>query len=98
MQVGVMEQVLAPSMEYGEKADLSTQVLGISGDGAQSLRCGSEQDAIKHSLVLIGNRCNPLWYSKDHVEVLGVQKFGLAILEPSGPGKRLAFWAVPIRT
>ena len=86
MQVRVMEQIRAPSVEHGEKADISTQVFGVSGDGAQSLRRSPEQDAIKHSLVLIGNRCNPLWYSKDQVEVLGVQKFGLAILEPLGPG------------
>ena len=28
MQVGMMEQVLAPSVKYGEKADLGTQVFG----------------------------------------------------------------------
>src|SRR5215469_18373731 len=83
-------------MKHGEKADLSTQVLGISGDGAQSLRRSPEQDAIELSLVLIGNCRNLLWHSEDHVEVLGVQKLGLAILEPLSPGERLAFWAVPI--
>jgi hypothetical protein len=31
------------------------------------------------------------------VEVLGVQKLGLAILEPLSPGEGLAFWAVAIR-
>jgi hypothetical protein len=34
MQMGMMEQVRAPSMEHGKKADLGTQVFGISGDGA----------------------------------------------------------------
>src|SRR5438132_6094795 len=96
MQVGMMEQVLAPGVEHGEKADLSTEVLGIGGDGAQSLRRSPEQDTIELSLVLIGNCCNLLWYGEDHVEVLGVQKLGLAILEPLSPGERLAFWAMPI--
>ena len=91
-----MEQVLAPGVEHGEKADLSTEVLGIGGDGAQSLRRSPEQDTIELSLVLIGNCCNLLWYGDDHVEVLGVQKLGLAILEPLSPGERLAFWAMPI--
>ena len=91
-----MEQVLAPGVEHGEKADLSTEVLGIGGDGAQSLRRSPEQDTIELSLVLIGNCCNLLWYGEDHVEVLGVQKLGLAILEPLSPGERLAFWAMPI--
>ena len=34
MQVGVMEQIGTPGMEHGEKADFSTQVLGISRDRA----------------------------------------------------------------
>ena len=50
MQVGMEMQVLAPSVEHGEKADLGTQVLGIGGDGASSLRRGPEQNAIEHSL------------------------------------------------
>ena len=64
MQVGVMEQgltlSLTPSMEHGEKAYLRAQVLGISGDCEQGFRCGSEQDAIEFSLILIGNCCNLL--------------------------------------
>src|SRR5262249_10869531 len=96
MQVGMMEQVLAPSVEHGEKADLSTQVLGISGDGAQSLRRSPEQNAIELSLILIGDCGNLVRYGEDQVEVLGVQKLGLAILEPLSPGERLAFWAMPI--
>ena len=85
-------------MEHGEKADLGAQVFGISADDEQGLRRGPEQDAVELSLVLIGNSCNLFWYSEDHVEVLGVQKLGLAILEPLSPGERLAFWAVAIRT
>jgi len=34
MQMGMMKQVRAPSMEHGKKADLRTQMFGISGDGA----------------------------------------------------------------
>jgi hypothetical protein len=96
MQVGVMEQVRAPSMEHGEKSNLSAKVLGISSDGEQGLRRGSEQDAIELSLVLIGNGCNLFWYGEDHVEVLGLQKLGLAIREPLSPSERLAFGTVAI--
>jgi hypothetical protein len=38
MEVMMMEQVLAPSVKYGEKANLGAQVLKISGDGEQGLR------------------------------------------------------------
>src|SRR5262249_36668196 len=72
MQVGMMEQVRAPSVEHGEKADLGTQVLGIRGDGAQSLRRGPEQNPIELSLIVMGNCCNLLRQGKDHVEVFGV--------------------------
>src|SRR6516165_3915610 len=83
-------------MEHGEKADLGTQVLGIGSDGEQGLGCGSEQDTVELSLVLIGDRCNLFRWGEDHVEVLGVQKLGLAVLQPLSPGERLAFWAMPI--
>jgi hypothetical protein len=59
-------------VEHGKKADLGAEVLGISGDGEQALRRGSEQDAVELPLVVIGNRCNPFRYGKDHVEVLGI--------------------------
>jgi hypothetical protein len=72
MQVGMMEQVRAPSVEYGEKADLGTQVLGISGDGAQSLRRGPEQNPIELSLIVMGNCCNLLWHGEDYVVVLSI--------------------------
>ena len=61
MQVGMMEQVLAPGVEHGEKADLRTQVLGISGDSEQGVRCGSEQDTIQLSLIVIGDGGNLFW-------------------------------------
>ena len=56
----MMEQVLTPGVEHGEKANLGAQVLGISGDSEQGLRRGPEQDAIELSLILIGNCCNLL--------------------------------------
>ena len=55
-----MEQVMAPSVKHGEKADLGAQVFGISGDGEQGLRRGPEQDAIELSLILVGDGGNLL--------------------------------------
>src|SRR5260370_36274147 len=72
MQVAMMKQVRAPSMEHGKKADLGTQMFGISGDGAQGLCCGSKQNAIELSLILIGDGGNLVRHGKDHVEVLSV--------------------------
>src|SRR5437763_11561031 len=71
-------------------------MFGIGGDGAQSLGGGAEQNAVNHFLVLVSDRGNLFRHRKDHVEVLGVEKFGAAILQPFGAGERLAFWAVAI--
>ena len=51
VQVGMMEQVLAPSMKHAEKPDLRTQMFGVSGDGARGLGRGPEQDTVDVSLV-----------------------------------------------
>jgi hypothetical protein len=55
-------------MEHGEKADLRTKVLGVSGDGKQGLHRGPEQDAIELSLILIGNCSLPNFPRDDRLE------------------------------
>src|SRR5215472_4038133 len=70
---------------------------GIGGDGAQGLGGGAEQNAVDHSLVLVSDRGNLFRHRKDHVEVLGIQKFGAAFLEPFRAGERLTFGTVSIR-
>ena len=85
-------------MEHGEEADFGAEVLGIGADGAQGISGGTEQNAINRLLVLVGDRSNLFRQRKDHMEILGVEKFGAAILNPFRAGQRLTFWAVPIGT
>src|SRR4029077_6182613 len=40
MQMGVMVELLAPRVQYGEAADLRTQMLGGWSDGLEGLRYG----------------------------------------------------------
>ncbi len=87
MQVGMVKQVLTPTMEHGEEADLGAEVLGIGGNGLQGFRGGPEQNAIDHLFVLIGDRGNLFRQRKDHVEILGVEKFGAALFQPFGAGQ-----------
>jgi hypothetical protein len=42
MQMGVMLQILAPGMEYGEEADLGSQVCGVSSNCTKGLRRGTK--------------------------------------------------------
>jgi len=45
----------APSVEDGEDADAGAQVLGIGRDGDHGLGRGLEQDVVDHGLVLVGD-------------------------------------------
>src|SRR5258708_12299078 len=96
MQVGMGKQVLTPTMEQGEEADLGAEVLGIGGNGLKGFGGGPEQNAIDYFFVLIGDRGNLFRQRKDHVEILGVVKVGAALFQPFGAGQRLAFWTMPI--
>jgi hypothetical protein len=71
---------------------------GISGDGAQRLRGGPEQDVIDRRFVLEGNDGDLIGKREDHVKVWRLQKLGLSRSQPFSARKRLAFWAVPIAT
>jgi len=39
------EEILSPSVEHGEEADLGAEMFGIGSDGGQGLGRGSEQNA-----------------------------------------------------
>ena len=55
MQVGMKEQILSPTVEHSEEADLGAQMLGIGSDGGQGLGRGSEQNAVDEIFVLVSN-------------------------------------------
>jgi hypothetical protein len=69
-------------VEHGKEADLGTQVLGVSTYRTQGISRGSEENAVDHLLVLVGDRGNLLRNRKHNVEVLAIEKFGLAALNP----------------
>src|SRR5207302_11370626 len=85
----MVKQVLAPTVKHGEEANLSTQVLGIGGDGAQGRGGGPEQNGIDHFLILVGDRGNLFWQRKDHVKILGMEKFGTTVFKAFRAGERL---------
>ena len=57
---------------------------------------GPEENAVHHFLVLVSDVGNLFRHSKDDMEVLGVEEFGLPILDPLGARQRLALWAMPV--
>ena len=46
MKMGMKQQVLSPTMEYGKEADFGSQMLGIGSDGGQGLGHDSKQNAV----------------------------------------------------
>jgi len=85
-------------MEDGEETNFGAQMLGIGGDSAQGLGSGAEQNAVDHFLILVGDGGNLFRQRKDHVKILGVEKFGATIFKPFRAGESLTFRAVAVRT
>jgi len=56
VNMGMVQQLLIPGVQYAEESDLRTKVFGISGDLEQGLGAGAEQQAIDLCLVLQGQR------------------------------------------
>jgi hypothetical protein len=96
MQVGMMQQILAPSVQHGEEANLRAQVFGIGGDGAQGLGRRTEENAVDRRLVLIGNGGNLFRYRKDDVKILRGEKLSTTVVQPLCAGERLTLRAVAI--
>ena len=82
MHMRMMLQILTPSMQQGDEANLGTQVLGSRCDRAQGLGGGVKQDVVDYGLILICNRGDRLGQRKDHMEVFHGKEVGLAIFQP----------------
>ena len=83
-------------MQDGEEADRGPEVLGVGRDRAQGVGGGPEEDAVDERLVLQGDGGDRLRDGEDDVEVRGVEELGVTVLDPLGPGQRLAAGAVPV--
>jgi hypothetical protein len=71
-------------------------MLRISGNGLQGFRRGAEQQTVHLAFVLHRQHGQLFGQSKDDVEILARQKFGLTFFQPLGPGERLALGTMPI--
>jgi hypothetical protein len=98
VQVRVVHQVLAPTVQDRQEADLRPKMGGIGGDGAQRLRRSPEQDVVDHRLVLERDGGDLVRQREDHMEVRHGQQLGPAVLEPLCAGERLALGAVSVTT
>jgi len=79
MDMRMVLEGLAPGVQHGKHADLRTEVLGISGDRAESLRGCPEQDVIDELLVLECDARQLVRDGEDNVEVLDGQDLSLPL-------------------
>jgi len=52
MGMGVMFELLIPSVEYAEEADLGAEMLGIASDVEEGFGAGLQQEMVEEFLVL----------------------------------------------
>lgn len=96
MQMRMVHQILSPSVQDSDEADLGPQMFRIGGDRAQGFGGGAKQEIVDHRLVLIGHRRDHLGQRKDHVEILHRNEIGLAIFQPLRTHQGLTLRAMAI--
>ena len=96
MQVGMKKQILSPTVQYREEADLGAQMLGIGSNGGQGLGRGSEQNAVDEIFVLVSNGRDLFGESEDDVKIVRLENFRFPFSKPLRTRQRLAFGAMSI--
>ena len=69
MEMGMMFQLLIPTVEHAEEADFGAQMAGIAGPFEQRLGAGPEQEIVDDLLVLQGQRGEPPRKGEDDMDV-----------------------------
>ena len=96
MNMGVVLQVLSPSMKHRKESDFGAQVLGIGGNGSEGLGRHPEEEMVNLAFVLQSDGREGCGQGKDHVKILDRQEFGTTVFEPLRSSQGLAFGAMPI--
>ena len=92
MQVGMKEEILSPTVEHGEEADLGTEMFGIGSDGGQGLGRGSEQDAVDDIFVLVSHGGDLFGEGEDDMKIVESGEFPLFVFRPIPHAPRTGTW------
>src|SRR5450756_239169 len=92
----MQEQVLSPSVQDADHADLGAQVFAIDGDLQQGLSAGGEQQIVKQTWVFQSQHVEFVGHSEHDMEVTGGQEFAFAGRQPALASLCLALGAVPV--
>jgi hypothetical protein len=84
MEMGMKQQVLSPTMEYGKEADFSSQMFGIGCDGGQGLGRSTKQNAVDDLFVLVSDGSDLFGDGEDDMEIMCRENFVHSLLDPRG--------------
>ena len=96
VDVGMMDEGLAPGVEDGKEPEASPEMARVLGDLLKRPGRGAEQEAVDDLGVLEGEGCKGLRQGEDHVGIGHCQHLGLARFEPAGLGAALTLRAVAV--
>jgi len=96
VDMGMMQEVLSPGVEYTEEADLRSEMSGIARDGEQGFRGSVEQEAVKQLFVVKGDAGELAGKSEDDMKVFDRQQFFLPAAKPLGTLRVQALGAVAV--
>jgi hypothetical protein len=96
MQMGVMQQLLVPGMQHGQKADSGSEAAWIGGNGEQRLGDGLEQQIVNRLRIAERQRGEPGRQREYNMAVRDRQKFPASGFKPLLARAGLAFRAVPV--
>ena len=96
MDVGMMLEVLSPTMEHAEEPYVRAEVFGVAGKFEQRSGTGAKEQVIKQTLVLQDESGELVGQGEDDVEVRHGQQLGGTRGQPPGPRVALAPGTVPV--
>src|ERR1700688_4201569 len=88
MDVGVMLEVLSPTMQHAEESDLRAEIPGIAGSFEQRRGTGAQEQIVKQPLVLEDERGELVGQGEDDMEVRDGQQLRRTRAQP--PATRVA--------
>lgn len=95
VDMGVMLEILSPSVEHTQETDLCAKMLRIGGNLQQGRCAGAKQEVVDDPLVVQGQPRQLVGDGKDDVYVVDWQQFLAASGEPLVASVSLALWTVP---
>ncbi len=96
MDMGMVGERLAPSVQDSDAADPGAKSAWIGGERRHRLCRGPEQDRVGDGLVLEGDRGDWRGQREDDVEIGDRQKFALTFGEPLGSRRPLTLRTAPV--